>query len=221
MAIRGKELMKQVLNKVGENNMTPAMKESLEKSTPDSKGNWEFMSLVFGKYLGFCLLNFGVVTRKAESSSKVLVDPWSRSTWKPNVQEKRLFSYILDRYIRVKFTPYALRCISKAGGIDEYLLKTPYKKMETELGLVWKSKIEKMYEELGKVEVAFFSPEGEAKFEQSFKDLKLSEREARRQFRQQMYAGLAEQKKAEEGRSYISFVLASSDDYPDKLVANF
>lgn len=37
MAIRGKELMKQVLNKVGENNMTPAMKESLEKSIPDSK----------------------------------------------------------------------------------------------------------------------------------------------------------------------------------------
>ncbi|KAG8637575.1 hypothetical protein MANES_15G137600v8 [Manihot esculenta] len=202
MAIRGKELMKQVLNKVGENNMTPAMKESLEKSTPDSKvlpaatSNFAFRVLVNG-------------------------DDRSRSTWKPNVQEKRLFSYILDRYIRVKFTPYALRCISKAGGIDEYLLKTPYKKMETELGLVWKSKIEKMYEELGKVEVAFFSPEGEAKFEQSFKDLKLSEREARRQFRQQMYAGLAEQKKAEEGRSYISFVLASSDDYPDKLVANF
>uniref|UniRef100_A0A2C9UFM1 Large ribosomal subunit protein bL28m n=1 Tax=Manihot esculenta TaxID=3983 RepID=A0A2C9UFM1_MANES len=211
MAIRGKELMKQVLNKVGENNMTPAMKESLEKSTPDSK--------VLPAATSNLLI--ALVKMVVTSSFSLSLYARSRSTWKPNVQEKRLFSYILDRYIRVKFTPYALRCISKAGGIDEYLLKTPYKKMETELGLVWKSKIEKMYEELGKVEVAFFSPEGEAKFEQSFKDLKLSEREARRQFRQQMYAGLAEQKKAEEGRSYISFVLASSDDYPDKLVANF
>lgn len=67
----------------------------------------------------------------------------------------------------------------------------------------------------------FFSPEDEAKFEQGFKDLKLSEREARKQFRQQMYATMAKQKQAEEGRSYISFVLASSDDYPDKVVANY
>uniref|UniRef100_A0A3Q7IDU8 Large ribosomal subunit protein bL28m n=1 Tax=Solanum lycopersicum TaxID=4081 RepID=A0A3Q7IDU8_SOLLC len=58
----------------------------------------------------------------------------SRRTWKPNVQEKRLFSYILDRQIRVKVTTYALRCIDKAGGIDEYLLKKPYHEMETELG---------------------------------------------------------------------------------------
>lgn len=145
----------------------------------------------------------------------------TRRTWKPNVQEKRLFSYILDRHIRVKVTTHALRCIDKAGGIDEYLLKTPFQKMDTEMGLLWKAKIEKMYEELGKMEVAFFSPEDEAKFEQGFKDLKLSEREARKQFRQQMYATMAKHKQAEEGRSYISFVLASSDDYPDKVVANY
>ncbi|KAA0052986.1 54S ribosomal protein L24 [Cucumis melo var. makuwa] len=111
----------------------------------------------------------------------------SRRKWKPNVQEKRLFSYILDRHIRVKVTTHALRCIDKAGGIDEYLLKTPYQKMDTELGLFWKAKIETLYEELGKMEVVFFSPEDEAKFEQRFKDLKLSERAARKEARRKIY----------------------------------
>ncbi|OAY25345.1 54S ribosomal protein L24, mitochondrial [Manihot esculenta] len=211
MAYRGKEMMKKVLKKVGENNLTPGVKESLKKSIPDSKvvmGRAK-RGLFAGRHI-----QFG--NRISEDGGNK-----TRRTWKPNVQEKRLFSYILDRHIRVKVTTHALRCIDKAGGIDEYLLKTPFQKMDTEMGLLWKAKIEKMYEELGKMEVAFFSPEDEAKFEQGFKDLKLSEREARKQFRQQMYATIAKQKQAEEGRSYISFVLASSDDYPDKVVANY
>lgn len=124
----------------------------------------------------------------------------TRRTWKPNVQEKRLFSYILDRHIRVKVTTHALRCIDKAGGIDEYLLKTPYNKMDTEMGLFWKSKIEKLYEELGQMEVVFFSPEDEAKFEQGFKDLKIAERTARRESRRQIYGGgSSKQMQIEEG----------------------
>lgn len=111
----------------------------------------------------------------------------TRKTWKPNVQEKRLFSYILDRHIRVHVTTHALRCIDKAGGIDEYLMKTPYHKMDTEMGLLWKAKIEKMYAELGQMEVSFFSPEDEAKFEQSFKEMKLDEKSARREFRRRLY----------------------------------
>ncbi|KAF5180190.1 Ribosomal l28 family, partial [Thalictrum thalictroides] len=88
----------------------------------------------------------------------------SRRTWKPNVQEKRLFSYIHDRHIRVKVTTHALRRIDKAGGIDEYLLKTSYHKMDTEMGLYWKAEMEKKYEELGKMDVVLFSPEDEANF---------------------------------------------------------
>ncbi|MQL75542.1 hypothetical protein Taro_007897 [Colocasia esculenta] len=107
----------------------------------------------------------------------------TRRSWKPNVQEKRLFSYILDRHIRVKVTTHALRCIDKAGGIDEYLLKTPYNKMDTEMGLLWKAKIEKMYEELGKMEVCFFSPEQEAKIESGFKEYKTAKTEAKRSAR--------------------------------------
>lgn len=126
-------------------------------------------------------------------------DDRTRRNWKPNVQEKRLFSYIMDRHIRVKVTTHALRCIDKAGGIDEYLLKTPYHKMDTEMGLYWKTKIEKLYEELGQTEVVFFTPEEEAKLEQDFKDMKLSQRAARRELRRQMYGGSSKQKQIEQG----------------------
>lgn len=37
MAFRGKEMMKKVLKKVGENNLAPGVKESLKKCIPDSK----------------------------------------------------------------------------------------------------------------------------------------------------------------------------------------
>ncbi|XP_004307076.1 PREDICTED: 54S ribosomal protein L24, mitochondrial-like [Fragaria vesca subsp. vesca] len=105
----------------------------------------------------------------------------TRRHWKPNVQEKRLFSYILDRQIQVKVTTHALRCIDKAGGIDEYFLKTPYQKMDTEMGLVWKAKIEKLYEEVGQTGgYAFLQPKDESKVEQEFKELKLDEREVKR-----------------------------------------
>lgn len=127
-------------------------------------------------------------------------DDRTRRSWKPNVQEKRLFSYILDRHIRVKVTTHALRCIDKAGGIDEYLLKTPYQKMDTEMGLFWKAKIEKLYEDLGKTEVLFFSPTDEAKFSEEFKEMKLAERVARSEARRQMYGSSDKlQKQVEEG----------------------
>ncbi|XP_031285698.1 uncharacterized protein LOC116144392 [Pistacia vera] len=71
--------------------------------------------------------------------------------------------------------------------------------MDTEMGLFWKSKIEKLHEELGKMEVVFFSPEDEAKFEQGFKDLKLAKRAARRELRRQMYGGSSKQTQTEEG----------------------
>lgn len=104
----------------------------------------------------------------------------TRRTWKPNVQEKRLFSYALDRHIRVKVTTHALRCIDKAGGVDEYLLKTPYHRMDTEMGLLWKAKIEKLYEELGQAEVFFFSPEEEARIGAGFEEYRAAKRAARR-----------------------------------------
>ncbi|KAL0739282.1 hypothetical protein Bca4012_015492 [Brassica carinata] len=101
----------------------------------------------------------------------------SRRCWKPNVQEKRLFSYIFDRHVKV--TPHALRCIDKAGGLDEYLLRTPYQKMDTEMGLFWKTKVEQRYAR------ARSDGKDEAKFEQGFKDLNVSKKDARREGRRE------------------------------------
>ncbi|XP_010259821.1 PREDICTED: 54S ribosomal protein L24, mitochondrial isoform X1 [Nelumbo nucifera] len=187
MAFRSKEMFKKIIRKVGEENLVPGVKESLKKCLPDSK---VVMSRAKrGIYAG----------RHIQFGNQVSEDGGNktRRTWKPNVQEKRLFSYILDRHIRVKVTTHALRCIDKAGGIDEYLLKTPYHKMDTEMGLFWKAKIEKMYEELGEMDVVFFSPEDEAKFEQGFKDLKLAERVARREARRKNYTSSGKQKQIE------------------------
>lgn len=190
MAFRGREMMKTIVKKVGEKNLTRGTKESLKKFVPDSNivMNRAKRGIFAGKHIRFgnCVSEDG--------GNK------TRRSWKPNVQEKRLFSYILDRHIRVKVTTHALRCIDKAGGIDEYLLKTPYQKMDTEMGLFWKAKIEKLYEDLGKTEVLFFSPEDEAKFAEEFKELKLAERVARSEVRRKMYGSSDKlQKKVEEG----------------------
>eukprot|EP00297_Palpitomonas_bilix_P014465 CAMPEP_0113867550 /NCGR_PEP_ID=MMETSP0780_2-20120614/483_1 /TAXON_ID=652834 /ORGANISM="Palpitomonas bilix" /LENGTH=138 /DNA_ID=CAMNT_0000852509 /DNA_START=77 /DNA_END=493 /DNA_ORIENTATION=+ /assembly_acc=CAM_ASM_000599 len=48
----------------------------------------------------------------------------TRRTWKPNVQTKAFFSDTLQRRITFRVTTYAMRCIDKAGGIDNYLVKT-------------------------------------------------------------------------------------------------
>ncbi|CAN1138360.1 54S ribosomal protein L24, mitochondrial [Linum perenne] len=210
MAFGGREMMNKVLRKVGGKNLSPAVKEALKKSIPDKKvvmGRAQ-RGLFAGKHIQF--------------GNQISEDGGNktRRNWKPNVQEKRLFSYILDRHIRVKVTTHTIRCIDKAGGIDEYLLKTPYQKMDTEMGLFWKSKIEKSYEDLGKSDVVFFSPEDEEKFAESFKDLKLSERESRKEFRRQMYAEFAKQNQASAGKARVSYILATADTVPGKLIAN-
>lgn len=169
--------------------MAPGMKESLKKQLPDKRVVMERAKrgMFAGKHIQF--------------GNKVSEDGGnkSRRNWKPNVQEKRLFSYILDRHIRVKVTTHALRCIDKAGGIDEYLLNTPYHKMDTEMGLFWKAKIEKMYDELGTMQVGFFSPEDEAKLEQGFKELKLARKEVRMEVRRKASEASGDQKQNEEG----------------------
>jgi large subunit ribosomal protein L28 len=46
----------------------------------------------------------------------------TRRTWMPNVQNKRVWSFALDGWIRFKMTTTALKAIDVAGGIDNYLL---------------------------------------------------------------------------------------------------
>lgn len=48
----------------------------------------------------------------------------TRRTFKPNVFKKRVYSEILDEMIQFHMTTSALRSIDKAGGLDNYLLKS-------------------------------------------------------------------------------------------------
>ncbi|XP_075506124.1 uncharacterized protein LOC142543039 [Primulina tabacum] len=212
MAFRSREMMKKIVKKIGgENNLAPGVKEQLKKSVPASK-------VVMGR------AHRGIFAhRHIQFGNRVSEDGGnkSRRTWKPNVQEKRLFSYILDRHIRVKVSTHALRCIDKAGGIDEYLLKTPYHKMDTEMGLYWKTKIQKMYEDLGEMELVFFSPEDEANIEQQFKELKLEERATRREARRKMYGWAAKEEQTNDKSDFGDTSEEASKSNEGSLHADF
>ncbi|KAH6830719.1 Ribosomal L28 family [Perilla frutescens var. hirtella] len=218
MAFRSREMMKKIIKKIGgEHNLAPGVKDQLKKSVPDRK-------IVMGRahrglYAGRHI-QFG--NRVSEGGGNK-----TKRNWKPNVQDKRLFSYILDRHIRVKVTTHALRCIDKAGGIDEYLLKTPHRKMDTEMGLFWKTKIEKMYQDLGGKEVVFFSPEDEANLEEQFKELRFEQKAARRESRRKIFGSASKQTKdepdggkASEHATYNSESGSSHADFNEPLVAN-
>lgn len=58
----------------------------------------------------------------------------TRRVWKPNAQNASLFSDILDRKVRFKVTPSALRTIDKAGGLDNYLLYSKDTHVDSERG---------------------------------------------------------------------------------------
>ncbi|KAK4186501.1 ribosomal L28 family-domain-containing protein [Podospora australis] len=46
----------------------------------------------------------------------------TRRSWRPNVQQKRLWSASLNCFVRTRLTTRVLRTIDKVGGLDEYLL---------------------------------------------------------------------------------------------------
>ncbi|KAL2192511.1 ribosomal L28 family-domain-containing protein [Corynascus similis CBS 632.67] len=46
----------------------------------------------------------------------------ARRKWRPNVQQKRLWSASLGVFVRTRVTTRVLRTIDKVGGLDEYLL---------------------------------------------------------------------------------------------------
>jgi large subunit ribosomal protein L28 len=49
-------------------------------------------------------------------------DRKSRRKWRPNVQQKRLWSASLGAMVRTRVTTRVLRTVDKCGGLDEYLL---------------------------------------------------------------------------------------------------
>lgn len=70
----------------------------------------------------------------------------SRRKFKPNVVKKRLYSEILDDMIRFNVTTSALRSIDKAGGLDNYLLRSKHVTDEGQGGAAKKRIMEKMKE---------------------------------------------------------------------------
>nr|GMC71298.1 54S ribosomal protein L24, mitochondrial [Ipomoea batatas]GMC74965.1 54S ribosomal protein L24, mitochondrial [Ipomoea batatas] len=190
---------------------------------------WHFITR--NVFLGIAVQSSDFIVKvKSDILTDLMADNETRRNWKPNVQGKRLFSYILDRFIRVKVTTHALRCIDKAGGLDEYLLKTPYHKMDAEFGLFWKAKVEKLYEELGEKKV-FASLEDESKIKEKFKELKLVEKAHCKEARIKMYDWILKSEKIEEGgdtpeatnneaSTTTGEASASDTDFHKQMVAN-
>ncbi|HAE01573.1 MAG TPA: 50S ribosomal protein L28, partial [Rhodospirillaceae bacterium] len=56
----------------------------------------------------------------------------SRRRFLPNLQVVRLQSDILGERIRMRLTTRAMRTVDKKGGIDEFLLNTPARKLTDE-----------------------------------------------------------------------------------------
>jgi large subunit ribosomal protein L28 len=46
----------------------------------------------------------------------------TRRYWRPNVQQKRMWSGYLNTFIRTRITTRIIRTVDKVGGLDEYLL---------------------------------------------------------------------------------------------------
>ena len=45
------------------------------------------------------------------------------------MHRKRLYSEILDRMVQLNVTTHALRCVDRAGGLDNYILNTKPQKL--------------------------------------------------------------------------------------------
>jgi len=67
--------------------------------------------------------------------------------WLPNVQRKRLWSDTLNRMVQFNVTASALRWIDKAGGLDNYLLKTSPKKLDSALGMEYRRILQAIHRE--------------------------------------------------------------------------
>ncbi|CEF97699.1 Ribosomal protein L28 [Ostreococcus tauri] len=65
----------------------------------------------------------------------------TRRRWSPNVQKKRVYSELLERMIPMRVTTKALRCMDKAGGLDEYILKTRDDKLASEFAIALKAQL--------------------------------------------------------------------------------
>ena len=74
----------------------------------------------------------------------------TRRKWSPNAKRKRLYSEVLNRMVPMQVTAHALKCIDKAGGLDNYVLNTPVAKMMSLKGMELKEKMTRALSEEGR-----------------------------------------------------------------------
>ena len=61
--------------------------------------------------------------------------------WKPNVHKKKVHSEILDETVHVPMTMSVWRTIRKLGGLDEYLLRTSERNLDSQFGVALKRRV--------------------------------------------------------------------------------
>eukprot|EP01006_Ploeotia_vitrea_P023372 TRINITY_DN55826_c0_g1_i1.p2 TRINITY_DN55826_c0_g1~~TRINITY_DN55826_c0_g1_i1.p2 ORF type:complete len:169 (+),score=67.04 TRINITY_DN55826_c0_g1_i1:69-509(+) len=65
-----------------------------------------------------------------------------RRMWKPNVHRKVYRSHVLDADVSVRVTTHAMRCIDRAGGLDNYVLLTKKQKLTDGLAVELREEME-------------------------------------------------------------------------------
>lgn len=76
--------------------------------------------------------------------------------------------------------------------------------MQTELGVIWKARVEKMYAQLGQMEVGFFSPEEESNIAKGLEEAGATKKEVTNELRR---AVTEEGKQRGDGRSKGKFIV--------------
>jgi len=66
--------------------------------------------------------------------------------WKPNIQWMTFHSELLDKYFQVRVSTTAFRCIKKMGGVDNYLLFTDEKEIDSAVGMELKKHLIPLWE---------------------------------------------------------------------------
>lgn len=66
--------------------------------------------------------------------------------WKPNIQWSSFHSDLLNRSFQVRVSTTALRCIKKAGGVDNYILFTPEREIDSAIGMELKKYLVPLWE---------------------------------------------------------------------------
>lgn len=84
----------------------------------------------------------------------------TKRKFKPNVFKKRVYSEILDEMIQFHLTTSTLRSIDKAGGLDNYLMKSRHVTDEGE-GYAAKKRIMKVMKNKKKVEALAAAEQGD------------------------------------------------------------